>query len=187
MDTSPKFLGGGIGIKVTPHSQLSRPITLRCFTSWSPDDGANVRALDAPILPGRGRGRQETPRGARGGQGAPGGARRHQEAPGGARRHQVAARRCQEAPGAARRRQGAPGGARSRQEPPAAPGAPGAARRRQETEISSQPPEKCPKRPQERPQRRNMKNRSCDDNTQSRKLMDVPYRIICVISDNKIS
>ncbi len=44
-----------------------------------------------------------------------------------------------------------------------------------------------PRRPQERPQRRNLKSRSCDNNTQSRKLMDVPYRIIGFISDNKIS
>ncbi len=46
-------------------------------------------------------------------------------------------------------------------------------------------PQATPKRPQERSQRQ-MKNRRCDDDAQSRKLIDVPYRIIGFISDNMI-
>jgi hypothetical protein len=45
--------GDGLLYEVTPHTQLSRPITLRCFTSWRPDDGANVRVLRVPRQLGR--------------------------------------------------------------------------------------------------------------------------------------
>ena len=46
----PNSWGDFLCIKVTPHSQPSRPIALRCFTSWRTDDEANIPALHASIL-----------------------------------------------------------------------------------------------------------------------------------------
>ena len=42
-DTSPKFLGGGFSklYQVTSQTQLSRPITLGHYTSWSTDSAGN--------------------------------------------------------------------------------------------------------------------------------------------------
>ena len=56
----------------------------------------------------------------------------------------------------------------------------------QEGKKRPQATPKRPKRPQERSQRRKIKNRRCDDDAQSRELTDVPYGIIGFISDNAI-
>ena len=47
-DTSPKFLGGGFSklYQVTSQTQLSRPITLGHYTSWSADSAGNNKVCD---------------------------------------------------------------------------------------------------------------------------------------------
>ena len=47
-DTSPKFLGGGFSklYQVTSQTQLSRPITLGHYTSWSADSAGPNKVWD---------------------------------------------------------------------------------------------------------------------------------------------
>ena len=47
-DTSPKFWGGGFSklYQVTSQTQLSRPITLGHYTSWSADSAGHNKAWD---------------------------------------------------------------------------------------------------------------------------------------------
>ena len=47
-DTSPNFLGGGFSklYQVTSQTQLSRPITLRHYTSWSADSAGHNKVWD---------------------------------------------------------------------------------------------------------------------------------------------
>ena len=47
-DTSPNFLGGGFSklYQVTSQTQLSRPITLGHYTSWSADSAGNNKVCD---------------------------------------------------------------------------------------------------------------------------------------------